>query len=82
MQVKHKIQRDTNHKLHSSHKERSNTSLFPERHFPGNIVVQSTDHKKADSTNNSHRPMRVPALQNFNAIIKAPSDQKEDAAFD
>ena len=74
MQVKHKIQRDTYHKLHSSHKECANTSLFPERHFPGNIVVQSTDHKKTDATDNSHRPMRVPALQNLNAIIKAPSD--------
>ena len=82
MQAKHQIQRDTNHKLHSSHKERSNTGLFPERHFPGNIVVQSSNHKKTDATDNGHRPMRVPALQNFNAIIKAPSDQKEDAAFD
>ena len=82
MQAKHQIQRNTHHKLHSSHKERSNTSLFPERHFPGNIIVQSTDHKKADSTYNSHRPMRVSTLQNFNAIIKAPSNKKEDATFD
>ena len=82
MQSKHQIQRNTHHKLHSSHKERPNTSLFPERHFLGDIVVQPTDHKKADATDNSHRPMGVPSPQNLNAIIKAPSDQKEDATFD
>ena len=82
MQSKHQIQRNTHHKLHSSHKERPNTSLFPEWHFPGDIVVQPTDHKKADATDNGHSPVRMTTLQNFDAIIKAPSDQKEDAAFD
>lgn len=82
MKSHHQIQWDTYYQFHPSHKERTDTGLLPERHFPGNIVVQSTDHKKADATDNGHRPMRVPALQNFNAIIKAPSDQKEDATFD
>ena len=82
MQAKHQIKRDTYHKFHSGHKECSNTSLFPERHFLGNIVVQSANYKKTYAANNSHRPMRVPAPQDLDAIIKAPSNQKEDAAFD